>query len=103
QGEDAIGRLLVVGGDDLHRRSGAAGCDQARDVDEAQLGAAGGDGADRVRRALRRHDGDVEAFVFEVALSERHVPGRMTAQADEIEDELEVTLLRLGGGAQNGY
>jgi len=57
---------------------------------------------DRVRRALRRHDGHVEAFVFEIALAERHVPGCMPPQADEIEDELEVALLRLRGGGQQG-
>ena len=37
-----------------------------------------------------------------VAFAERNVPGCVTAQADEIEHELDVALLRLGGGAQKG-
>src|SRR5262249_12267469 len=51
--------------------------------------------SDRVRGPLRWHDGDVQAFVFEVALAERHVPRRMAPQTYEIEDEFEVALLRL--------
>src|SRR5262249_24337607 len=74
---------------------------------------AGCDGPDRIRGALRRHNGDIQAFVFKVTLAERHVPRRMAPQTYEIEDEFEVALLRLrergdeargdGGSRQHAY
>ena len=97
QGEDAVGRLLIIGGDDLDRAAGAPRGDQARDVDEADLRASGCDGADRIRRALRGHDGDVQAFLFEIAFAECDVPRRVAPEADEIKHEFEVALLRLRG------
>src|SRR5262249_4761182 len=69
----------------------------ARDVDEADLGAAGCDGSDRISGPLRRHDGDIQAFVLEVTLAECDVPRRMPPQTYEVEDEFEVALLRLRG------
>src|SRR5262249_451011 len=92
------GRLLIIRRDDFDVRARVARGDQARNVDEADLGAAGGDGADRIRRPLRWHDGDVQAFVFEIAFAERDVPGGVASQADKVEHEFEVALLHLPGG-----
>jgi len=38
-----------------------------------------------------------QAFVFEIAFAERDVPRRVAAQADKVEYEFEIALLRLRG------
>jgi len=81
EAEDAVWRLLVIRGDDPDRRTGAARGDQARHVDEADFRPAGHHRTDRVGRALRRQDGDVQPLVFEIALAERDIPRCVAAEA----------------------
>ena len=79
------------------RRIGVAELDQRIDVAEAHLVGAGGDAVDRLERARRRVDGDVEPFGLEVALVDRDQERRRRAFELEVEREFDRGLGARGG------
>src|SRR4029077_421716 len=99
-------RRLVVDheyGLDRRARVGVAELDQRIDVAEAHVVGAGGDAIDRLKRAGRGIDRDVEAFGLEVALVDRDHERGSRALELEVERELDGGLLLRrdrGGGEQ---
>ena len=97
--DDREGRLVVDHEHRLDRRAriGVAELDQRVDVAEAHVVGAGRDAVDRLERARRGVDGDVEAFGLEVALVDGDHERRGRALELEVERELDLGLR--GGGA----
>ena len=86
---------MVIGSDNSHRRSGASRRDKTGNINKPEFCRSGYDGADRIRRAFRRQNGDVQAFFFKISLAERNVPRRVTAKTDEVENKFHIAFLRL--------